>query len=107
MIKEGRFSHLKRKKHLTVDEFAAEANNTKAWEPKSKLIKDKILLFIAGRMNRMEDCTKPFLLHLRKDIKNDIERYCLGNMNALLNYLVRRGLDDIIEKGEKIIEEHA
>src|SRR5687768_4342018 len=107
MIKENRFSHLKKKNPpLTPDEFAAGAIEKERKNSKKKISRVKVLLTIVGKMNRSEDCEKSYQLYLRNDIKNDIERYCIGNMQSLINYLARRGLDDLIAKDTVIIEEN-
>lgn len=37
------------------------------------------------------------LLYLKKDITSDIEHYCHGNKQGIMNYLIRKGLDELIK----------
>jgi hypothetical protein len=102
-MKADRFSYLKKKKSFsTPEEFASALKKN---ERKTKKLKEKLLLSISGKMKRTEDCSHSYQIFLRNDIKNDIDRYCLGSMQGIVNYLIRRGLDEIIAKGEPIIEE--
>jgi hypothetical protein len=104
----NRFEHLKKKtvtQDKNVDEFINGANELgRAKLAKKPVSKQDVLLSISGRMDRGLECdNKPVLLHLKKDISKDIDRYCHGNKQAIINYLVRKGLDQLIEKGELVL----
>ncbi len=45
------------------------------------------------------------LLYVNEDVYEDLDKYCSGNKQGVINYLLRRALDDLIEKQEIIIEE--
>lgn len=104
----GRFDHLKstqKKAPRSVEEFIEGANR----EPikkraKKRISKDKILLSITGRSPSRED-SKQVLLYVRNDVQEDIEKYCVGTYQAILNYLLRRGLDDLMATGELVMED--
>lgn len=104
----NRFEHLKKKavtQNQNVDEFISGANEIGGAKLAKKPVSKKdVLLSISGRMDRGIECDKkPVLLHLKKDISRDINKYCHGNKQAMINYLVRKGLDQLIEKGELIL----
>lgn len=103
----NRFGHMKnRKKNL--EEFIEGANtpieksDTKPSKNTQKQ-KEKILLSISSKMNRDEECGKPVLLYLKKDIAEEIDKHCHGNKQAILNYLLKRGVTSIIENNELIL----
>ena len=102
----NRFEHLKSKPIDTTkpkEEFIEGAGNIKnnIKRASKSLSKKKVLLSLSGKMNRVTDCDKKaVLLHLKKDVSYDIEKYCHGNKQGIINYLLRKGLDELIEKGE-------
>ncbi len=94
--------HRKRKDNelpKSVDDFIESANTiTKSMEAVKKASPDNILLSFAGRIDRENDCEKkPVLLYLKKDVMSDIESYCHGNKQGIMNYLLRKGLDELIK----------
>ena len=103
----NRFEHLKKtnKEHNDVNKFIEKADDLgTAKLAKKSVSKENIILSIAGKMDREQECDKkPILLHLKKDISNDIDKYCHGNKQAIINYLVRKGLDELIKHGELIL----
>jgi hypothetical protein len=104
----SRFDNIKNKKPLprSFDEFVEGANQERgAQKARKRPSKNNLLLIAAGRVASKEIYAKAGLLYLKKDIQADIEKYCTGNKQAILNYLIRRGLDDLIAKGERVIEE--
>ena len=83
----------------SVDDFIEDANViTKSREAVKKISPDNILLSFAGRIDRENECEKkPVLLYLKKDVTLDIENYCHGNKQGIMNYLLRKGLDELIK----------
>ncbi|HBD7476144.1 TPA: hypothetical protein QH041_003091 [Legionella pneumophila] len=83
----------------TVDDFIEGANAiVKSKEAEKKPSQEDILLSFSGRIDRENECEKkPVLLYLKKDIALDIENYCHGNKQGIMNYLIRRGLDQLIQ----------
>lgn len=83
----------------SVDEFIEDANLIiKSTEAVKKISPDNILLSFAGRIDRENQCEKkPILLYLKKDVMLDIENYCHGNKQGIMNYLLRKGLDELIK----------
>lgn len=92
----------------SVLEFIEDADNVvESKESEVKPSEDSILLSFSGRIDRGNDCDKKgFLLYLKKDTSIDIAKHCHGSMQGILNYLVRRGLDSLMDEGElKLIME--
>jgi hypothetical protein len=86
-------------KPRSQDEFIDGANTiTYAIEAVKKKSSENILLSFSGRIDREHECEKkPVLLYLKKDIASDIDHYCHGNKQGVMNYLLRKGLDDLIK----------
>jgi|GEM_PF-3606367 len=103
----GRFDHIKPKKlPLTAEEFAAEADASSHLVAKrAKPERVKPLLTVVGKMQRNKDCGRPHQIYLRTDIQDDIARYCIGNMQGIINYLIRTGLTKLIQEDQPILEE--
>lgn len=103
----NKFEHLKKSQpSISLDSFIAGANqDSRAKKTRKRPSKDSLLLVATGRVASIDIYDKAGLLYLKKDLKEDIEKYCSGNKQILLNYLIRRGLDDLISKGERIVEE--
>lgn len=107
----------KSKNAMTADEFIGAAsdsvnvidNDPALQQSKTKTVKSheaqqkNVLLTVAGKMNRERDCSKPSLIYFKNDIKADMEKYCNGNKNLVINYLLRKGLDALIEEGEMVV----
>ncbi len=93
------------KRPSTLEEFIEGANKeTTAKKARKRPSRENILLSIAGRAS-MESYGKPSLIYIRKDIQEDIDKYCSGSKQSIINYLLRRGLDDLIKEGVLIVEE--
>jgi hypothetical protein len=89
----------------TLEEFIEGAKKeTTAQIARKRPSKEKILLSIAGRAS-MESYGKPNLVYIKKDIQNDIDKYCSGSKQSIVNYLLRRGLDELIKNGVLVVEE--
>lgn len=90
-------SKLDKPKSLTdFIEGADKIVNSK--EAVKKPSQEDILLSFSGRIDRENECEKkPVLLYLKKDISADIDHYCHGNKQGIMNYLLRKGLDEIIK----------
>jgi len=103
----NRFEHLKKKNipQQGVDEFISAANKIEGSKlAKKNISKKDILLSISGRMDRSLECDKKtILLHLKKELSRDIDKYCHGNKQAILNYLIQKGLDQLVKNGELIL----
>jgi hypothetical protein len=100
----NRFGHIKNR-NKDVESFIEGANEPKQAKQAQTQENDQqhILLSISSRMSRDEECKKPVLLHIKKDIASDIDKHCHGNKQAILNYLLRRGLDAVVEDGKLIL----
>lgn len=109
----------KSKNTMTADEFISAASDSVNMDntepdptqskPKTKTVKSheaqrkNVLLTVAGKMNRERDCSKPSLIYFKNDVKGDMEKYCNGNKNLVINYLLRKGLDALIAEGEMVV----
>ena len=91
------------KRPSTLEEFI-EGANKETTAKRKRPSRENILLSIAGRAS-MESYGKPSLIYIRKDIQEDIDKYCSGSKQSIINYLLRRGLDDLIKEGVLIVEE--
>lgn len=99
----NRFEHLKKKKfsgNLSRDNFIDNAENLKANDLKPK--EEALLLITSGKMN-INECGKKTLIYLKNDIEKDIGRYCIGSKVSVVNFLIRKGLDSLLEKKERIV----
>lgn len=92
-----------KKRPMTREEFINGALSDKGARKSRKVIGKNILLSIGGRRNSRS--SHNVNLYLDDSITTDLEKYCSGNKQGILNYLIRRGLDELIEKKEVIIEE--
>jgi hypothetical protein len=92
----------KSNKPKSLDDFIEDANNIiKSREAIKKPSQEDILLSFSGRIDRENECEKkPVLLYLKKDIVSDIEHYCHGNKQGIMNYLLRKGLDELIKNNK-------
>lgn len=86
----------------SLDDFIEDANRIiNAREAVKKPSQEDILLSFSGRIDRENQCgKKPVLLYLKKDIASDIEHYCHGNKQGIMNYLLRKGLDELIKNNK-------
>lgn len=105
----GRFDHLKKDNKMPIASLGDFIEGANKEQPKKaarkRPSKQKILLSIAGRAPNRDDYASPTLLYVRKDLQDSIDQCCSGTRQAILNYLLKRGLDDLIAKGERVVEE--
>lgn len=89
-------------KPKSIDDFIEDANKiTNSREAVKKPSQEDILLSFSGRIDRENECIKKaVLLYLKKDIALDIEHYCHGNKQGIMNYLLRKGLDELIKNNK-------
>ena len=59
---------------------------------------EEVVLEISERMRRRKECGKPLLIYLKKDIERDIHNHCRGNKASIINFLVRKGLDSLMDR---------
>jgi hypothetical protein len=64
----------------------------------------KKLLIISGKANR-KNFTNPTNIPFRKDVYQDMEKYCSGSQIGIVNSLLRKSLDSLIADKKLIIEE--
>jgi len=102
----NRFSHLKKKRNnsLPVEDFIGNASKSSyARIANKQKLKKSVLLSIAGKMDRELECVKPIQLYLKKDVSADLKKFCHGNNQAILNYIIRKGLDQLIAENELVL----
>ena len=103
----SRFEHLKKnttQSRLSRDEFIEGANaEKKSIQSKIKPSAKEILLSVSGRINREKSCGKPVLIYLKKNISESIQKYCHGNRTLIVNYLLERGLEALIQEGKLVL----
>ena len=104
----SRFSHIKTTKRTatrSLDDFVEGANKNHAKKARKRPSKEKVLLSISGRSSSRDEYAKGTLLYIKQDILDDVDKYCMGNKNAILNYLIRRGLDELVADKKVVLEE--
>ncbi len=91
-------------KNLNKDDFINEANRVTHRVSRKNPSKKDILLMITGQKSK-EIKSVQKLIYLKEELFPDIERYCAGSFTGIINYLIRRGLDEVIKSGVKILED--
>jgi hypothetical protein len=98
----NKFEHLK-SKNRTVDDFIEGAQKDSITQNKNKNRNKKVLLAVTGRAKREKYLKSPQQIYLKKSIVEEIDEYCNGSIQSVVNYLIYRGLQAIKEKGEIVI----
>lgn len=102
----NRFNHIRKTAPISREEFIDGANDDQQAKKTRRASKANVLLVGSGKISNREIYGKPaILLNLKKDIQYDLEKYCSGNKQITINYLLRRGLDELINAGKQVIEE--
>jgi hypothetical protein len=92
-------------KPSSIEEFIEGANKeTTARKSRKRPSKENLLLVITGRTS-MDEYGKPSLIYLKKNMQELIDKHCSGSRQAIINYLIQRGLNDLIEKKSLVIED--
>lgn len=104
------FDHLKKRKPLTpnqtLEDFIEGAGkDDKAKKARKRTSREDLLLIASGRNSNLYGHVKPSLIYLSNDIQQDIEKFCSGNKQSIFNYLIRLGLDKLIEDKKLVIVE--
>ena len=87
-----------------VDDFINEPNKVTCRSSRKNPSKKDILLMVTGQKSKDVKSVRK-IMYFKEDIFPDIDRYCAGSFSAVVNYLIRRGLDEVIKDGVKILEE--
>jgi hypothetical protein len=93
----NKFQHIKKKP--SPEAFIKGADKTGI---KVEQELEHILLSVTSKIKR-EDAGKEFLLNLRKETEVLLEKHCKGNKVGIINYLVARGLEQLIEDDKIVI----
>lgn len=72
---------------------------------KDKKIYPGRILKLTNNIKRTE-CAKPILFYPKKNIANDIHKYCMGNKTNIINQLLRLGIDRLVELHKKEGTDH-
>ena len=86
------------------EDFIDEPNKVTYRTSRKNPSKKDILLMITGQKSKDIKSIRK-IMYFREDIFNDIERYCSGSFSGTVNYLIRRGLNDLIKSESKVFEE--
>jgi hypothetical protein len=86
------------------DDFIDEPNKVISMRSRKNPSKKNVLLTIAGQKSKEIKASRK-IMYFKEDIFDDIEQYCLGSFSGVINYLVRKGLDELVRNGVKITEE--
>lgn len=95
----------KKEKPSTLEEFIEGANLETTARKARKRPSSKNLLLIINGLNKNNTRNKATFIRLKNDIKADIRKYCAGTNQNIINYLIRRALDDLIKEGMVIVQE--
>lgn len=79
-----------------------ETMETTSTENKKVFSKVQPKLFINGQLNRKQNTYVLRSLALLETLNDDIQKYCRGGENAIINYLIREGLEKIKNLPEMI-----
>jgi hypothetical protein len=91
-------------KNINKDDFINEPNRvTHRVSRKNPSRKDILLMITGKKSNEIRSIRK--VMYFKEEIFNDIEKYCSGSFTPIVNYLIRRGLDDVIKQGIKVFDE--
>jgi hypothetical protein len=103
----NRFDHLKKNRlstDMSREEFIENAEKEdKFVQAKLKPSKKDILLSVSGRINREKNCGKPNLIYIKKELESEIKKYCHGNKTLIINFLLKKGLNALIEENRLIL----
>lgn len=103
--KSPKGQRIMKKRTPSLEEFIDGAKDNKARRAKRKHRVNEILLVVSGRKSDRSEYAKNLNVWLNPDVLADMEKHCVGNRQGVINYLLRRGLDQLIEANERIIEE--
>lgn len=82
---------------LSLDDFIDGANDLRGAKKARKRTSMKdVLLHATGKLENRSQYSR-VLLFLTSDIEDDMSKYCTGTKQAILLYLIRRGLDELIK----------
>lgn len=91
-------------KKISLNQFIEGANEEEVKQARKRVSSEKILLSATGRRIHKEKCVKA-LYYIPQDIENDMTEYCAGSRQAIMTYLLRRGLDELIKENKVIVYE--
>lgn len=95
----------KPKNPISMQEFIEGAEGHRnAKKARRRVSTENILLSAAGRTEARKGYSK-LLIYLSPDIEEDMEKYCSGTKQAIISYLIRRGLDELIKENKVVIYE--
>lgn len=94
-----------RKKTLSRDQFIeGAAEDVPEAKSRKRISTENVLLSATGKVEKRENYSK-VLLYLLPEIEDDMNKYCTGTKQAIITYLIRRGLDELIKENKLVIYE--
>lgn len=95
----------KTRKDISLEKFIEGANeDSNSKKSRKRISTENILLSATGKVEKRESFSK-VLLYVLPEIEDDMEKYCSGTKQAIITYLIRRGLDDLIKENKVVIYE--
>lgn len=95
----------RRYKKISLDKFIDGANEDENSKVARKRVSvEHILLSATGKVENRETYSK-VLLYILPELEDDMAKYCSGTKQAILTYLVKRGLQELINDNKVVIYE--
>lgn len=102
---KGALPMKKTPKSLSLEKFIQGANeDNDSKKSRRRISTEHVLLSATGKVEKRENYAK-VLLYLLPEIENDMAKYCSGTKQAIITYLMRRGLDELIKENKVVIYE--
>jgi hypothetical protein len=96
---------MENKKSISLDQFIDGAHDERdAKVARKRTTYDRILLSATGKIEKRNKYTR-VLFYLDPDVEEKINTYCSGTKQAVLSYLIKRGLDELIKENKVIVYE--
>ncbi len=94
-----RMQQIKKEMHLPtnndIEKQEEVVNKPHPAHPQKKSAKETPKLFVSGRLDRKKYSYTPKSLILLTQLENEIKTYCRGGDLAILNYLIKAGLEKV------------
>lgn len=96
---------MSKKKEVSLDQFIEGANEEKeAKRARKRTSSQHILLSATGKVEERSKYNR-VLFYLPSDINADMDKFCSGTKQAIMTYLLRRGLDELMKENKIVIYE--
>ena len=90
-------------KKMSLKQFIRGANNAPEMKTAKRKSPEKLLLSANGKLDRRSQQWSRVLLYLDPEVEDKMEMYCAGTKQAILTYLINRGLNELIDD-DKLVQ---